>query len=155
MLNERLLLPNVCWWLQLRPLMLLSACLLISGCDDRDPKEGLVPAYGTVTLDGEPLVDAQVTFNHPENVETFGRTDSNGYYEMAYTFSQKGAFAGTNAVSFTTADKEVGKEERVPSQYLEGKSVLTTEVTDGGAPYNFALTSLGSENEEQSNGDQK
>ncbi len=123
-------------------LMLLA---VVAGCGGPEGKEGLVPAYGTVTLDGEPLVDAQVFFDHPLHPETFGRTDSNGYYEMAYTYTQEGAFTGENIVSFAAADIDLERgqtapEERVPRRYLPNKSTLKIEVTDGGGPYDFALT---------------
>jgi hypothetical protein len=123
---------------------LLSACalclaVLLVGCGGGEKKEGLVEACGTVTLDGVPLVDAQVMFDHPMHPETFGRTDRHGFYEMSYTATQTGAFTGENEVSFTTADPEAGKEERIPKHYHLGKSVLKIEVTDGGGPYDFDL----------------
>jgi hypothetical protein len=119
---------------------------LFCGCGGTNGKEGLVRAQGTVAqgtvlLDGQPLVDAQVSFDHPNYPETFGRTDENGWYEMAYTASQKGAFAGENTISFTTADPEQGKPERVPRTYLFGRSPLKVEVTEGGGPYDFHLSS--------------
>ena len=130
------------------PVRILTLCglvLLWAGCSGSQGKEGLVEAYGTVTLDGEPLVNAQVTFDHPNYPETFGRTDAQGYYEMSYTSTQPGAFVGENVVSFTTADGEVERgrprsEERVPRRYLFGRSTLKVDVTEGGAPYDFALT---------------
>jgi len=124
---------------------LIVAAVLLTGCSGGEKKEGLVEACGTVTLDGEPLVDAQVTFDHPLHPETFGRTDSNGYYEMSYTATQEGAFAGENVVSFMTADGEAKPEERVPRQYLYGKSELRVNVTEEGGPYDFELKSTGGE----------
>jgi hypothetical protein len=125
-------------------LLLSCVCAMLSGCGGPEPIEGLVPAYGTVTLDGKPLVDAQVTFDHPQHAETFGRTDSSGHYEMSYTMTQTGAFAGENAVSFTTADEEAEPPvpERVPDQYLFGNSTMTVTVTEDGAPYDFTLRSV-------------
>ena len=99
----------------------------------------MVRSYGSVSLDGEPLANAQVRFKHPLSSETLARTDSNGDYEMEFTFNQKGAFLGENVVSFTTV-WDVGEPEKIPSHYLIDKSNLTVEITDGGSPYNFALT---------------
>jgi hypothetical protein len=114
---------------------------LLAGCGGGEKKEGLVEANGTVLLDGRPLIGAQVTFDHPMHPETFGRTDSRGYYEMSYTATQEGAFVGENVVSFTTADAELGEPELIPKTYRFGKSKLTINVTEEGGPYDFDLTS--------------
>ncbi|MGD9858152.1 MAG: hypothetical protein AB7U20_24680 [Planctomycetaceae bacterium] len=128
----------------------LGLFAILTGCGGTEQKDGLTEAFGTVTLDGEPLADAQVFFDHPDHPETFGRTDAEGRYEMAYTRSQEGAFIGSNVVSFETIDidRELGRgngqpQERVPREYVPGKSKLTVEVTDGGAPYDFDLKSDG------------
>lgn len=127
------------WRLGILPLIIV--CPVLSGCGGVEPKDGLVEAYGYVTLDGEPLAKALVTFDHPSEAGTYGRTDSSGYFEMKFTMSQEGAFQGENEVSFSTADPEMGIEEIVPNQFLPGKSDLKAEVTDGGSPYNFDLQS--------------
>lgn len=124
-----------------RNLFAMAALLAVSGCGGVEPKDGLVRAYGYVTLDGEPLSDAQVTFDHPNEAETFGRTDSSGYYDVWFTRSQRGAFAGPNAVWFTTRDPDLGTEEVVPKQYRSGQSALSVDVTEDGSPYNFDLVS--------------
>jgi hypothetical protein len=119
----------------------LLAGVIAVGCSGQKKMEGLVPAYGHVTLDGEPLADAQVIFDHPQHPETFGRTDSSGYYKMEYTAHQSGAFVGKNKVSFSTGDEEIGKPETIPAKYRTKKSKLTVDITDGGAPYDFDLKS--------------
>ena len=121
--------------------LMAIVALLLAGCGGGEKKEGLVEAHGTVLLDGQPLVGAQVTFDHPLHPETFGRTDSRGYYEMSYTATQEGAFVGENIVSFTTADAEMGEPELIPKSYRFGKSKLTINVTEEGGPYDFDLKS--------------
>lgn len=125
---------------------ILTIGILVSGCGGGPKKEGLVSAYGTVTLDGEPLPFAQIMFKHATDGTTIGSTDGSGSYEMYFTFSQSGAFAGENVVYLSTKDMElndgtVQKKELVPEQYREGKSKLKVTVKEGGAPYNIDLTS--------------
>ena len=134
---------------------LAIAMLLISGCGGNEM--GLEDAYGTVTLDGQPLVDAQIIF-HSQKGDVYARTDQAGKYEMELSTSLRGAFPGENAVRITTAinwdatdedddeeeeEEEYGAEgvrERVPAKY-NMDSELTVDVKSGGAPYDFALTS--------------
>ena len=125
-------------------LVLFSGLLLcLAGCGGVEPKEGLVRAYGTVTMDGEPLVDVQVNFDHASHPETFGRTDSGGYYDMYYTSSQRGAFSGENVVSFSTADPDRGIKETLPKPFVQRYSQMKIEVTEDGSPYDFHLKSDG------------
>ncbi|QDT78231.1 hypothetical protein Mal35_16630 [Gimesia maris] len=119
---------------------------MVAGCGGGPKKEGLVTVYGTVTLDGEPLPFAQIMFKHDTDGTAIGRTDGSGSYEMYYTFSQEGAFAGENVVYLSTKDMEtddgdVQKVELVPKQYREGNSTLKVTVTEDGAPYNIELKS--------------
>lgn len=131
-------------WMGWQPLAAMGALLFLAGCGGVEPKDGLVRAYGYVTLDGEPLSGAQVTFDHPNEAETFGRTDPSGYYDVWFTRSQRGAFAGPNVVWFTTRDPDLGTEEVVPKQYRAGQSDLSVDVTEDGSPYNFDLVSMAS-----------
>ncbi len=127
-------------------LSILISGVIISGCGGGAEKEGLVSAYGTVTLDGEPLPFAQIMFKHVTDGTSIGRTDGSGYFNMQYTLSQSGAFAGENVVYFSTKDMEtddgtVQKNELVPKQYREGTSTLKVTVKEGDAPYDFELKS--------------
>src|SRR5690242_4673814 len=40
----------------------IAALLLIAGCGDEDSAISLVPVKGTITLNGQPLGDAQIAF---------------------------------------------------------------------------------------------
>ena len=132
--------------------------LCLPGCQQVGP-DGLVPTYGTVTLDGKPLAGAQIIFRHDTRGEAVGRTDKNGYYEMMYTFSKKGAFVGPNTVSLTTtvvynddelSDDELvedeegnmgSKTEKIHEKYRHETSELVIEVKLRGAPYDIDLES--------------
>ncbi len=128
---------------------IVAAVLMIglSGCGS----DGLVGVTGTVTLDGEPLENAFVEFT--PQVEggsmSYGRTDSNGKYDMMFSLNAKGAMPGKNIVRITTAD--VGDEgaantkERVPAIYNE-ESELTADVVDGKSnSFDFDLKTEGAE----------
>ena len=65
-----------------RPAVLAAAgCGGADGEADRPPR---LPVTGTVTYNGAPLADAQITFN-PETAggtAAFARTDAEGHYEL-------------------------------------------------------------------------
>lgn len=90
-------------------------CLAIVGCGDSGPELGRVT--GTVTMDGQPLANALVTFV-PEagGRSSTGTTDSSGNYTLIYA-DKKGALIGRHKVSVTTiqtVDDEVDMSE-IPS----------------------------------------
>lgn len=135
---------------------LLSMLLVVSSCSGKpDMKEGFARVYGTVTLDEKPLPNAQVIFS-TEQGESYGRTDSSGYYEVENTRTLKGAAIGKAVVKISTKvvfpDEETEgleydeeseshvKKELVPARY-NTNSELSVEVTEDGAPYDFNLSS--------------
>lgn len=123
-------------------LALLSIVPILSGCQHEPAgMKDLVRVAGRVTLNRQPLPDVTVVFDHPDHAETFGRTDADGFYEMSYTTSQKGAFLGTNRVYFSSIVTVEKKPERVPGEYLRQTSTLTVEVTGDTSTYNFDLVS--------------
>jgi hypothetical protein len=128
--------------------------VLVCGCR-RGPQilEGYAPAFGTVTLDGKPIQDAQLIFA-TEKGDSYGRTDENGYYEAERSRATNGAGLGPAIVKITTtavfpdmsmeglelnrAGTDYVRPEQIPSNYRRG---IEIEVTPDGAPYDFDLTS--------------
>lgn len=128
--------------------LLLSTLLLGSlGCGSSGYE--LAPVSGVVTLYGQPLVDATVSFEPKAGSGTTlvgpgsaGTTDENGRFELA-TFKQEGgAVVGTHTVRISTyksrfedlrtSDKiEVVSIEHVPWHYNRNTE-LTFEVPSGG-----------------------
>ena len=124
------------------------------GCGGQKLRDGFVEMYGTVTMDKEPLADAQVEIV-TEKGTSYGRTDSSGRYVAEYSETLKGAGKGPAKVRIRTSivfpgedtsglkvDPRTGdfkKEEKVPAKY-NTKSELKVELKDDGAPYNFDLT---------------
>jgi len=70
----------------------------IAGCSQRGPQ--IAPVHGRITLDGQPLPKAEITF-HPAGSErpSAGRTDSDGRYELMFKRGEPGAMVGQNTVT--------------------------------------------------------
>ena len=92
---------------------------------------------GKVTLDGQPLADAVVTFSPVKEGGSsgIGKTDSTGAYALSYAAGISGAEIGENRVTITTITQ--GKE-RVPMEY-NSKSTLKAEVKSGAQEFNWDL----------------
>ena len=94
----------------------LCVCLMaaaVSGCSTAPQmdysKVDLVSVSGTVTLDGEPLVNAVVTFESTtDGTYSFAQTDSNGYYSLQFDSVKDGVSPGMKKVEFSTTRKILG-----------------------------------------------
>ncbi|MEW4453197.1 carboxypeptidase-like regulatory domain-containing protein [Bremerella sp. JC817] len=144
-------------------LMIVAA---ICGCDPR-PRPSyrgleLIPVSGTVTLDGQPLVDAIITFTDTETRKlSYAKTDSSGYYELHFDKRAMGIMAGEKVVEMSMdrkilgfnsdaeADGEVTQEgvkpaklppDAIPACYNR-KSQLRVNVSGDRNEYNFDLKS--------------
>ncbi|QDV51307.1 carboxypeptidase-like regulatory domain-containing protein [Gimesia fumaroli] len=110
----------------------LAAC---GGGSSDAPDLGQVS--GTITMDGAPLADANVTFM-PEGVRSSSATtDSAGKYELIYIRDEKGAAIGKHKVVVSKLDNE---KETIPAKYCV-ESELTADVKEGANEFNFDLTS--------------
>lgn len=148
-------------------LPLIACCLLLAGCSATNSidygKVTLVDVSGTVTLDGQPLAGAVVTFENQETgTMSFARTNSSGRYTLQFDSEKDGVTPGKKLVRFSTtrtilglrgeAGAEVGEAssekseasgraaELVPECY-NGKSGLIVEVTPESSTINFSLKS--------------
>jgi hypothetical protein len=130
------------------------------GCSGSSRPYDTAPVSGVITLDGQPLAGARVTFLPVHDArsglescpEAFGETDASGRYQLKTVFGDPGGSVGHNRVMVTTrkfepdpANPERVKEiatERVPSRYFTDKQPLTIDVpTAGTRTANFELTS--------------
>jgi len=124
----------------------------------------LVKGHGTITLDGQPLPDAVVTFEDPaDDTMSYAKTDAQGNYTLQFDSEMSGVKVGKKVVRISTtrrllalaskpgeeegeADGDpdaVGKKkpiELVPDKYNKS-SELTAEVVQGTTRYDFALQS--------------
>jgi len=119
--------------------------LLVTGCIWGGPELGTVT--GTVTLDGEPLANAQVEFQPRQGSPSYGTTDRLGRYELEYTKDKPGAIVGTHVVRITTqttrtdaSGNEVQVPQRVPERY-NYRSELIEQVAPGENKIDFRLES--------------
>ena len=102
---------------------------------------------GVVTLDGQPLADAIVTFAPPTGRPSQGITGSDGRYTLAYTADEQGAMVGDHVVRIST-DRYVERPggaveqmvEKVPAKY-HAESTLTATVKAGTNELPFDLQS--------------
>lgn len=107
--------------------LMTGLCLAVSaGCGgsaaDDLPELGLVT--GVVTLDGQPLSEAMITFE-PTTGGSFssGTTDETGTYELLFNADHNGAVIGTHKVTIIKHDGEAGPNI-VPMKYNE-RTTLT------------------------------
>ncbi|BBO35385.1 hypothetical protein [Lacipirellula parvula] len=140
-----------------RPLTVATLFLTVAtfGCGKPAMRPGFAEAHGTVTLDGQPLAGAHVTFEN-EKGTSFAVADSAGNYVAEYSRTLKGAPIGKNRILISTKVATPGddqstmtlnpktgeyeKTELVPAKYRKD-APIEIDVTADGAPYNFELTS--------------
>lgn len=120
-------------------------CVCLTGCGESGPDVATVK--GTVTLDGEPLEGAMVTFQPENGRPADGTTDSQGQYELLYTAGKPGAKIGKHTVTITTSTTVTDEEgnmtatpEKLPPEY-NVESELVREVEPGENIIDFDLTS--------------
>src|SRR5262245_39370809 len=79
----------------------VDALSLLAGCGG--PYKNLGRVSGKVTLGGQPLADAAVTFSPTAaGSPSTGRTNASGEYTLLYTRGVKGAEAGEHTVTIST-----------------------------------------------------
>jgi hypothetical protein len=142
--------------------LLTSLCVGCGGQQSDYSKLGLVNASGTVTLDGQPLPDAVITFDAPDGQFSFGLTDSGGGYSLQLDSDQRGVTPGEKVVRISTTRKILGlntseggeqeapqpkskaadKNEKVPAKYNKDSELKVT-VTSDKSRYDFDLKTPG------------
>jgi hypothetical protein len=129
---------------------LLAAVQLVglSGCSGQGDRPPLGRVSGTVTLGGQPLTDAEVTFAPESGRPSAGRTDSSGRYELSYVMRTKGAKVGKHRVFIgwppddddDGAARKTADRPKIPARYNR-QSELTADVKSGSNTYDFKLES--------------
>jgi len=132
---------------------LFAVCLVgIVGCSGR-PKNVARKVSGKVTLGGQPLPNASVTFTPSDGSPSFGLTDAEGKYNLVWGQQRgkriEGAQIGEHSVTISTfqfgdpsakpAKAEV--PEKVPFKYREGPDRLKATVKAGANEIDFPLES--------------
>lgn len=129
-------------------LLFLSLITMAVGCGD---SVELVYVEGTVTLDSQPVPDAEVIFQPEDGRPSSATTDSSGRYVLHYLPERAGALPGTHRVVISTyveADPDSpnpiiqeGRAEAIPECY-NSNTTLTAELKPGKSDtLDFALHS--------------
>ena len=122
--------------------------LMMGGCGDGGPE--LAPVSGRVTMDGTPLVMAEIVFQPDGETgsPSFGITDEDGRYEMGYTRDKKGALIGWHTVRIISATELEGpggeailRPQSVPARYNEDSELREEVLPDEDNVFDFKLTS--------------
>ena len=117
------------------------ALLCTVGCGPSNvPPLGLVT--GTVTFNGKPLPNAEVSFNPQGGRMSFGATDSDGAYKLVYIQTQEvyGALPGPHRVAIGVLSENGPK---LPSCYSGPESILTADVKRGSQVIDWKLDDTG------------
>lgn len=142
----------------MRKAMLLTVSLALTftlGCGGGAgdmPQVGTVT--GTVTLDGQPVSEANIVFNPVSGGRSATAvSDSSGKYTLQYLGGVPGAVVGQNEVLVSTGAAQVGdeggeeyapaKKETIPAKYHNdgNESELKVEVKAGDNTIDLKLTS--------------
>jgi hypothetical protein len=103
----------------------------------------LARVTGKVTLDGEPLSGAVVTFESSDGQVAFGSTNESGQYELRFRSGISGAPVGQNTVRIESAlDAPPPEDYRdpIPARY-NTESTLQENVQSGENVIDFDLSS--------------
>lgn len=131
-------------------LSLAMVGLICLGCGQR-ASEPMTRVMGVVTLDGQPLPDAEVVFRPERGRSSVGKTDEQGRYELIFAGNEKGALAVKHQVFISTAIErdsdstdpmiQKGRPESLPSRY-NSKTTLMADLTNlKASKQDFDLTS--------------
>ena len=101
------------------------------GCGGNAGYPDTAPVTGTVTLDGEPLEGAKVSFAPVEGRHSTGKTNAEGKYELRYTGAIKGAMLGTHRVMIEKKIPDPGGAPTDPERSaIENATDLDTESSE-------------------------
>lgn len=127
--------------------LMLLCCVMVPpiavGCSAKEHAH----VTGVVTINGEPVEGAVVTFAPTEGGRSaFAKTDADGSYELQYTPGEMGAKIGANKVTISTYNAptlddnnkvvDPGQPERFPPEYNQD-STVTKDVTPGDNEIDF------------------
>lgn len=124
-------------------LVVCAGMLAALGCNSENlPNLGKVT--GKITFDGKPLNNAIVEFDRVDAsvAPAFGKTDTEGKYELYYSRAAKGATVGEHKV-LVTAFADAGESGKATKEFVPAKynvmSELKATVKRGANEINFDL----------------
>lgn len=103
-------------------LVAVLLCLLFVGCS-RGPR--IVPVRGKITLDGQPVKDADVMFvSQPGGRLAVGKTDAAGKYSLSTHPEGNGALEGEHSVVVSSFRDETTAGTNTPEGAVSGSSLV-------------------------------
>ncbi len=124
---------------------LLVAAFFFSGCSGGTGDE-LLPASGTVTRGGQPLVGAIVTFmpKDGEGAPSGGKTDEQGHFSLTYNDGRAGAVPAQHRVVITIPGTEPppptgGEQVKMPQDDSEEFSEQADVQASGENVFSFEV----------------
>lgn len=106
---------------------LLLTCFAIVGCGGGAEVPELGYVSGKVTLGGQPLANANVTFTPKDARPSSGVTDADGSYTLSYTIESEGAVPGNHKVTVEAISSTEDYEGDAPPEPPE----LPASASDG------------------------
>ncbi len=99
-------------------LLLVMLAAQLAGCGSGGPELGEVT--GRVTLDGQPVSGAVLTFisQTPKGTPSYGGTDDQGRYSLMFTNVKSGALLGDHVVEIETTKVSAGEARELVAQGL-------------------------------------
>jgi hypothetical protein len=123
--------------------ILASLTLALGGCGGSGAK--LSKVTGKVTLGGQPLADALVTFSPSGGSPSAARTGPDGTYTLIYSKGINGAVVGEHTVTISTFQPAMedpptpAVPEKVPFKYREEENPQKVTVKSGSNNLDFSL----------------
>lgn len=120
----------------------LLGCLLVlttlSGCGGSDAPDLAENVTGRVTLNGQAVQDAIVTFEPQGGRPSSGVTDAEGRFVLYYSESHQGALPGEHLVRISKMSGEAG-DELIPAQHNINSTRTVTVSKEGPNDFTFEL----------------
>ena len=133
-------------------LVVLACCGLLSFCGCFGGGSDVAEVTGTITVDGQPIEHAVVSFTPVQGHASVGMTDAKGNYTLFYLRNVDGAEIGEHKVTVKTriigdgsygdegSVQSTGREELLPKKYWDrNQTELRATVERGSNTFNFDL----------------
>jgi len=103
--------------------------LILTGCSSGPgdmPK--IAPVTGVVTIDGQPLPEAEILFQPASGRASTGLTDENGKYTLMFNRDASGAKIGPHDVSIITYKQFDQSLSKMTATVKEGDNVINLDL---------------------------
>lgn len=114
--------------------VLCAITILSVGCGGGRKGPDLYEVSGRVTHKGQPVADAEVSFQNPESPRAaYGRTNARGEYRLTTLSNNDGAVAGEHTVTIVKIERQESTVEMSPDEPGEAYDAAMQATTAGTA----------------------